>query len=111
MYIDYVPSYDGPIMKKGEIFNEAAFLLVCYHLTIFANLAWLTGNVEKLYLGYSLIMCVLLVIIVTTAIVLIEDILAIKHWLRLRTLKRKMAQFMTERDNAVKQLKKYAELN
>ena len=88
-------------MRNLDIFNECALLLVCYHIMVFTNLtyfAWLRAPWQTPLLGYSLILCVVLVIILSTAVILIEDILQFKHWLRIRALRKKRSKFLTERD-------------
>ena len=52
-----------------------------------------------------------MVIICSTAVVLIEDILAVKHWLKIRSLRKKRTKLIDERDFAIRRLKIYYELN
>ena len=32
IYINSVPTYDEPMVRNGDIFNESAFMIVCYHM-------------------------------------------------------------------------------
>ena len=101
IYINCIPRYEGTLIRKIDIFNESCFLIVCYHMIVFSNLYWFSWLKEKWQIpiiGISLVICILIVIVVSTSIILIQNIKSLKHRLRLRKLRSKRDKFITERN-------------